>query len=320
MSNVLDFQPGEGIVTRSTGSWYEVMDAEGVMHAARLRGKFKQTIKNLSNPVAVGDHVCFEPDEEDGTAIIIEIKQRQNHIIRRSPRNKHKKHIVASNIDQAFLMVTMAHPRTSLGFIDRFLINCATYHIPVKLLFNKSDLVLKDKIRTQQEEAIALYNSLGYSSMVMSTLNGDGMDAVIDALKDKVTLLAGHSGVGKSSLANALEPGLGIKVKDVSKNSGKGQHTTTYATMHPLDFGGFIVDTPGIKEFGIVDLDREEVAYYFAEFAERLEHCKFSNCMHLNEPKCAVVEALEKGEIALSRYTSYLSMLDDIETAPADWA
>ncbi|MFT7588708.1 MAG: ribosome biogenesis GTPase [Limisphaerales bacterium] len=310
---------GEGIVTRSTGSWYEIIDKEGGIYSARLRGKFKQTIKNLSNPVAVGDEVVFEEDEEEGTVVINVIKPRRNHIIRRSPRNQHKKHIVASNIDQAFLLVTLANPRTSLGFIDRFLINCGTYHIPVSLLFNKSDL-LTDKLTAKQDEVISLYDSLGYSSFVLSAHTGEGLQSVRDALKDKVTLLAGHSGVGKSSLANALEPGLGIRVKDISKQSGKGQHTTTYAAMLKLNIGGWMVDTPGIKEFGIVDLDREEVGHYFKEFVELLDHCKFSNCMHLNEPKCAVIEALQQGKIAESRYVSYLSMLDDIETAAPDWA
>ncbi len=306
----------EALVIQSTGSWYQLDDGQGGRYKARLRGKHRQTIEGLSNPIAVGDRVQFDL-EDDGTAVIDEIGERHNHIIRRSPRNRHKKHIVAANLDQAFLLVTIALPRTSLGFIDRFLVNTQTYHIPTTLVFNKTDL-LDDDDRRRMEGMHETYRELGYPIHTVSAVSGEGIPELAAALKDRITLLAGHSGVGKSSLANAVEPGLGLKVKAVSHVTGKGMHTTTFATMHPLDMGGWIVDTPGIREFGIVDLEREEVGHYFPEFAERLEHCRFHNCLHLNEPGCAVREALEAGEIAASRYDSYLSILDDAGTP--DWA
>lgn len=306
----------EALVIRSTGSWYDLDDGRGGRFRARLQGKHRQTVEGLTNPLAVGDRVRYTLGE-DGTAAITEILPRDNHIIRRSPRNRHKKHIVAANLDQAFLIVTLHTPRTSLGFIDRFLVNTGTYHIPTALVVNKTDL--HDAEDAERLEALrAIYTDLGHGVLTVSAASGEGVDAFRAALRDRVTLLAGHSGVGKSSLANAVEPGLGIKVRDVSHTTGKGMHTTTFATMHPLAQGGWIVDTPGIKEFGIVDLEREEVAHYFPEFAELLEHCRFHNCLHLNEPDCAVREALEAGRIAPSRYDSYLSILEDAGTP--DWA
>lgn len=306
----------EALVIQSTGSWYQLDDGQGGRYQARLRGKYRQTIEGLSNPIAVGDRVTFEL-EDDGSAIITEIGERNNHIIRRSPRNRHKKHIVAANLDQAFLLVTIAQPRTSLGFIDRFLINTQTYHIPTTLIFNKADLLDADD-RRLMEGMRETYEEIGYATQLVSAKSGEGVPELAAALKDRITLLAGHSGVGKSSLANAIEPGLGLKVKAVSQTTGKGMHTTTFATMHALAMGGWIVDTPGIREFGIVDLEREEVGHYFTEFAERLEHCRFHNCLHLSEPGCAVREALEAGEIAPSRYDSYLSIVEDAGTP--DWA
>jgi len=276
----------------------------------------RQTISGLSNPIAVGDRVLLAQDGEDGDTTIEDILPRNNYIIRRSPRNKHHKHIVASNLDQAFLVVTLSHPRTSLGFIDRFVVNTATYHIPTSLVFNKADR-LEPEERVRQHEVAELYQSLGHPTFLVSAKSGEGLPSLRDALRNKVTLLAGHSGVGKSSLANALEPGLGLKVREVSTASGKGMHTTTYATMHALDMGGFLVDTPGIKEFGIVDLEREEVGHYFPEIAERMEHCRFHNCLHLGEPGCAVLEALDRGEIAGSRFDSYQSILED--TGQEEW-
>jgi ribosome biogenesis GTPase len=276
----------------------------------------RQTISGLSNPIAVGDRVLLAQEGEDGDTTIEDILPRNNYIIRRSPRNKHHKHIVAANLDQAFLVVTLSHPRTSLGFIDRFLVNTGTYHIPTALVFNKADR-LEPEERVQQQETAALYRSLGHAIFLVSAKTGEGLPALREALRNKVTLLAGHSGVGKSSLANALEPGLGLKVREVSTASGKGMHTTTFATMHTLDMGGFLVDTPGIKEFGIVDLEREEVGHYFPEIAERMEHCRFHNCLHLGEPDCAVLEALDRGEIAGSRFDSYQSILED--TGQEEW-
>lgn len=300
----------EGLVIRSTGSWYEIADPEGKVHQGRLRGKFRSTIKGLSNPVAVGDKVMFVTESGEEHVVIEEILERENFIIRKSPRSRKHRHIIAANLDQAVLVATFSRPRTSLGFIDRFLINSNTYHIPSVIVFNKEDLLSEGEIRKQAELA-ELYQSLGYEVLLTSAKNGRGLNALAELLRDKVSLFIGHSGVGKSSLINSVEPGLGIKVKSVSASSGKGQHTTTFATMHPLSGGGWLVDTPGIREFGIVDLQPEEVALYFPEFAERLSHCKFHNCVHLHEPGCAVLGGLQEGEIAISRYESYLSILED---------
>ncbi len=305
----------EGLIIQSTGSWYEI-EVEGRRFSARLRGKMRQTIAGLSNPLAVGDRVMIAQDSDEGDAMIEEILPRRNYIIRRSPRNKHHKHIVASNLDQAFLVVTLSRPRTSLGFIDRFLVNTGTYHIPTSLVFNKADLLLPEE-RVRQQEIAKLYGGLGYPSYLVSTKSGEGLTELQKALRGKVTLLAGHSGVGKSSLINQIQPGLGLKVKEISVASGKGLHTTTYATMHALDMGGYLVDTPGIKEFGIVDLDREEVGHYFPEIAERMEHCRFHNCLHLLEPGCAVIAGLEEGIIAGTRFESYRSILED--TGLEEW-
>ncbi len=284
---------------------------EGQLLQARLRGKMRTQIAGLSNPVAVGDWVRLERDEEGKDTNIAEVLPRDNYIIRRSPRNKHHKHIVASNLDQALLVVTLSSPRTSLGFIDRFLVNTGTYHIPTALAINKADL-LNAKEMSRKEAMTDLYRSLGHEVLLLSALSGEGMGELRAFLSGKTTLLAGHSGVGKSSIANALEPGLGLRVKEVSSSSGKGLHTTTFARMHKLDMGGYLVDTPGIKEFGIVDLEPAEVGHYFPEMAGRMEHCRFNNCMHRNEPGCAVLQALEEGLIAPSRYDSYISILEDV--------
>jgi ribosome biogenesis GTPase / thiamine phosphate phosphatase len=305
----------EGLVLQSTGSWYET-EVEGRRVQARLRGKLRQTIQGLSNPVAVGDRVRLLPDPERGDYSIEEVLPRSNYIIRRSPKNKHHKHILAANLDQAVLVVTLSKPRTSLGFIDRFVVNAGTYHIPTVLVFNKADQ-LSSPERVRQQEIAELYEGLGYRCLLSSAKSGEGLEELRALLAGRTSLLAGHSGVGKSSLANALEPGLGLRVREISASSGKGLHTTTFATLHPLAMGGYVLDTPGIKEFGIVDLEREEVGHYFPEFVERMEHCRFHNCLHLGEPDCAVLAALEEGEIAGSRYDSYRSILED--AAAPDW-
>lgn len=307
----------EGLVIQSTGSWYEVDDGQGNRYKARLRGKFRKNQKLVSNPLAVGDRVEFDIEEgEEQSAWITKIQNRNNQIIRRSPRSNRHQHVLAVNLDQAFLLVTLSEPRTSLGFIDRFLVNARTYHIPASLIFNKSDRLSEQELG-RQAALQELYESLGHPCYLISAKFGQGLEPLKEALKDKSTLLVGHSGVGKSSLANALDEELGIKVREVSEATGKGMHTTTFATMHPLEFGGWIVDTPGIREFGIVDLEREEVGHYFPEIVEQMEHCRFNDCMHTNEPGCAVLEALEQGHIALSRYESYLSILED--TGQEDW-
>ncbi len=299
-----------GIVIKSTGSWYTLRGEDGKDYEARLRGKFRQDGIKHTNPIAVGDHVDFELDK-DNIAVITRIHERKNYIIRRSVNLSKRTHIIASNIDLAFLIATISNPRTSTGFIDRFLVTCEAYDIPVMLVFNKIDEW------NEEDKAVFsflknLYENIGYEVLSVSALQGTGIENLKDHLKDKVSLVSGHSGVGKSTLVNALAPGLDIKTKDISSFNNKGQHTTTHAEMHEWPFGGFIIDTPGIKEFGLVDMEKEELQDYFPEIFARKSECKFYNCTHTTEPKCAVKNAVENDEIALSRYESYLTFLDEI--------
>lgn len=299
----------KGIVTKSTGSWYHLRTEDGAAYQARIRGKFRMANIKHTNPVAVGDEVDFEIDK-DGIAVITNIHDRKNYIIRKSVNLSKKTHIIASNIDVAFLVVTLANPKTSFGFIDRFLITAEAYHIPVVILFNKIDAYTPEDL-----DDLALYkhiyNSIGYESLDISAETGLYLDLVKDLMKDKTSLVSGHSGVGKSTLINALHPGLNLKTHQVSDFNSKGQHTTTFAQMFEWPFGGFIIDTPGIKEFGLVHFDKAELQHYFPEIFERRSECKFDNCLHLNEPKCAVRDAVEAMEIAPSRYENYLTFLEE---------
>ncbi|WP_068596211.1 ribosome small subunit-dependent GTPase A [Vaginella massiliensis] len=299
----------KGIVTKSTGSWYHLRTEDGAAYQARIRGKFRMANIKHTNPVAVGDEVDFEIDK-DGIAVITNIHDRKNYIIRKSVNLSKKTHIIASNIDVAFLVVTLANPKTSFGFIDRFLITAEAYHIPVVILFNKIDAYTPEDL-----DDLALYkhiyNSIGYESLDISAETGLNLDLVKDLMKDKTSLVSGHSGVGKSTLINALHPGLNLKTHQVSDFNSKGQHTTTFAQMFKWPFGGFIIDTPGIKEFGLVHFDKAELQHYFPEIFERRSECKFDNCLHLNEPKCAVRDAVEAMEIAPSRYENYLTFLEE---------
>jgi ribosome biogenesis GTPase len=304
----------QGIVIKSTGSWYMVRKDDGEIVSCRIKGKFRlQGIKH-TNPVTVGDVVEFEIEPSNENGVINKIHERKNYIIRKANNLSKQTHIIAANIDQALLMVTLAFPKTSLGFIDRFLMTAEAYHIPATIVFNKLDL-FTNEMEDLLNDTIQLYqNNIGYPCIKTSVKNNIGLDEVKDLLQGKITLVSGHSGVGKSSLLNAIEPALNIKTGDISSYSFKGQHTTTFAEMHPLFFGGYIIDTPGIREFGLVDFDDREISHYFKEMKSFIGKCKFNNCKHMNEPGCSIIKAVEENIISLERYHSYLSIMsnDDI--------
>lgn len=306
-----------GIVVKSTGSRYLVRLKDGEVIDCVLKGKIRLDGRKTTNPVAVGDVVDIDNDE-NGDTIIKNIHPRKNYIIRKSINLSKQAQILASNLDQALLVATLVAPRTSLGFIDRFLITAEAYSIPAILVFNKSDILDADLLKLQQE-IIAIYEKIGYQCIVVSSLKKENLENVKALLKDKTTLVAGHSGVGKSTLINALEPGLDLKTGDISSAHLKGMHTTTFAELHPLSFGGYIIDSPGIKELGLVEMKKEEVGHYFPEIRKYMTSCKFNNCLHVNEPKCAVKEAVEAGEISVERYNSYLGILAGEEMDWKEW-
>lgn len=302
----------QGLVYRSTGSWYSVKDENGKVWNARMKGVFKLDNITSTNPIAVGDVVDFElENQNESTVTITKIHDRNNYINRQSPRVKSQHHIVAANVDQSLLIATLREPRTSQGFIDRFLVACEMYHVPAIILFNKLDLY-KEKEQGKFEHLKAVYESIGYEVVGMSLKKGEGMETIKDILKDKISLVSGHSGVGKSTFINLVLPGMQIRTQDVSGWSGKGQHTTTFAEMYELPFGGKIIDTPGMKEFGLVDIEKSEVSGYFPEMKARLNQCQFNNCMHMNEPECAIKEAVINGEIDEDRYVSYYNIVESI--------
>ena len=302
----------EGLVFKSTGSWYKVKAKNGQNYQCRIRGKLKLSGAKTTNPIAVGDRVNFEPEMhgDDFWGIITKIHQRTNYIIRKSVHKRGHGHILAANIDQAMLMVTRTYPRTSQGFIDRFLVNTESFRIPAILVFNKIDLLDEDGLHIQRQRANA-YQSIGYECLVHSAPKNKVFDNFNRHLQKKVTLLTGHSGVGKSSLINLLSPEIGQKVKEISDFSLKGKHATTFAEMFELEANTYIIDTPGIKELGMIDMEDWEISHYFPEMRQYLGECKFNNCLHVNEPGCVVLNALASGVIYESRYMSYLSMLED---------
>ena len=301
------------IVYKSTGSWYTLKDEAGRFWNGRMKGVMKLDDITSTNPVAVGDWVEADIENDDSnTAIINEIHDRNNYINRQSPRHKHQRHIVAANLDQSLLIATLREPRTSQGFIDRFLVACEMYHVAAVIVFNKSDLY-KAKDMEKYEEWKAMYEAIGYKVILVSAEKNEGLEQFGQVLKDKTTLLSGHSGVGKSSLLNTMFPGMNRKTQDVSGWSGKGQHTTTFAEMFDLSFGGRIIDTPGMREFGLVDISKAELSHYFPEMRDRLNDCQFNNCLHMNEPGCAIKEAVVNGQIHEDRYISYCGILDSIE-------
>lgn len=301
-----------GKIYKSTGSWYVAKTAEGIVWNARLKGLFKLDGITSTNPLAVGDDVEIEPEnQEERTAIISAIYDRSNYINRQSPSHRLQHHIVAANIDQSLLVVTLKEPRTSQGFIDRWLVTCEAYHVPAILLFNKSDLYGK-KEEQRFDEWKAMYGAIGYRLIRMSVHNREGLNEVNHLLKDRISLLSGHSGVGKSSFLNAVFPDLHLKTQNVSGWSGKGIHTTTFAEMFDLPHGGRIIDTPGMREFGLVDITKQELSGYFPEMRALAGQCQFNNCLHLGEPGCRIKQAVQEGQISAHRYTSYCSILDTI--------
>jgi ribosome biogenesis GTPase / thiamine phosphate phosphatase len=278
-----------------------------------MKGVMKLDDITSTNPVAVGDHIEMEIEsEEANTAIIDEIHNRHNYINRQSPRNKYQHHIVAANLDQSLLVATLKEPKTSQGFIDRFLVASEMYHVPALIVFNKSDLY-KNKELEKYAQWKAMYEKVGYNVLLISATRNEGVEEVVQLLADKTTLISGHSGVGKSSLLNAIFPEIKLKTQDVSGWSGKGQHTTTFAEMYDLPTGGRIIDTPGMREFGLVDIEKQEVSHYFPEMRDRLNNCQFNNCLHYNEPGCAIKAAVENGEIDEDRFVSYLGIMESIE-------
>ncbi|GLU55799.1 ribosome small subunit-dependent GTPase A [Dyadobacter frigoris] len=300
----------KGLVIRSTGSWYEVRDdRDGHIWQCRLKGKFKTMGLKVTNPIAVGDFVRFEiEDENENSGIIYEILPRINYVVRASVHKTAHSHLIAANVDQAILIATLVFPRTSLGFIDRFLVAIESFRIPGVIIFNKQDL-LNDEIKEFQTELMDLYTSLGYTCLATTAVTGEGLEDFSQLLRGKVSLLSGHSGVGKSTLVNTIAPTLDIKTQEVSTFANKGVHTTTFAEMFELEPGTFIIDSPGIKELGLADMKPEEISHYFPEMRIRLNECRFNNCQHINEPGCAIKDAVSAGEIAFSRYESYLSMV-----------
>ncbi len=301
----------QAIVYKSTGSWYEVKNNEGQSYKARIKGKFKIDGITSTNPIAVGDIVEIENEADLESTVITEIYERKNYINRVSPHNKNQHHIVAANLDQSLLFATLKDPKTSLGFIDRFLIISEAYHVPAIIVFNKADLFgKKELVKFQLVKEI--YEPIGYKIMLMSIEELKGVEEVKNLLKDKTTLLSGHSGVGKSTFINYIFPELSLKTQDVSGWSGKGLHTTTFAEMFDLPFGGKIIDTPGIREMGLVDISKQELAHYLPEMRAVMNNCQFNDCMHLEEPGCAVKDAVNKNSIHPERYISYLNIRDTI--------
>jgi len=300
-------------VYKSTGSWYVVKSNDGKTYNARIKGKFKIDDITSTNPLAVGDQVEIEMENEgEGSVVINRIIDRKNYITRQSPHNKHQHHIIASNLDQSLLFATLKDPKTSQGFMDRFLITSEAYHIPSIIVINKADLH-KKKEEQKLHELKIIYEAIGYRVMAMSIEKNIGVEEVKKLLQDKVTLLSGHSGVGKSSFINIIFPELKLKTQDVSGWSGKGLHTTTFAEMFDLPFGGKVIDTPGLREFALMDISKQELSHYFPEMIALVNDCQFNNCMHINEPDCAVKEAVNSGVISTDRYVSYLTILESIE-------
>ena len=302
----------QATVYRSTGSWYILKNSQGEMLNARLKGKLKIAGRTSTNPIAVGDIVEIDEDVVEGNLVISKIYDRKNYINRVSPHNKNLHHIVAANLDQSLLFATLKDPKTSFGFIDRFLITSEAYRVPAIIVFNKADLY-KEKEQEKFELAKKNYEAIGYKIMLMSIEKNIGTAEVKDLLKDKITLLSGHSGVGKSTFINYVFPNLALKTLAVSDWSGKGMHTTTFAEMFDLPFGGSIIDTPGIREMGLVDVPKHELAQYYPEMRAVMNNCKFNNCQHFNEPGCAVKVAINEGIISEERYLSYLAIKDTIE-------
>lgn len=302
-----------GKVIKSTGSWYSVLGNDGQTYECRIKGKFRIKGIKSTNPIAVGDIVDFELEPGEPTALISHLHDRDNYIIRKSVNLSRQTQIIAANMDQAILVVTLASPRTSLGFIDRFLVTAEAYHIPTILVFNKYD-IYNEHDKHLLAEIKAIYENIGYPCYEISALNGYHIDQINELLKDKTTLFSGHSGVGKSSLINAIYPDKQLRTAAISEVHQKGMHTTTFAEMFELPNGGFVIDTPGIRELGVVEIEPEELSGYFPEMRQFSENCRFNNCTHIHEPGCAVLQAVDEDLIAPSRYDSYVSIFHNFDS------
>ena len=300
-------------VYKSTGSWYILKDQQGHQYNGRIKGVLKIDDITSTNPIAVGDWVEADMENElEDTITITHIADRKNYIARVSPHKKVQHHIIASNLDQALLFATLREPRTSQGFIDRFLITAEAYHIPAIIVFNKAD-IYRSKEKEKYAELEDMFQSIGYTVALVSVKNGDGISGLKELLQNKTTLISGHSGVGKSTFINAVFPEMGLRTQEVSGWSGKGLHTTTFAEMFDLPGGGSIIDTPGIRELGLVGISKQELSHYFPEMRRLINNCQFNNCLHMNEPGCAVKDAVNAGTIHIDRYVSYCSILDSID-------
>ena len=306
----------KGTVIKSTGSWYEVRTDDGETVQCRLKGVFRLDETKDNNPVVVGDKVTIDREENDW--MIAWIDERVNYIVRSSPKHKGARQILAANLDQCLLIVTMGSPRTSTGFIDRFLLTAEAYHIPTLIVFNKQDM-LDAKGLAKQEYVSGIYKDIGYAVHFTSTVTGQGIEELKELLTDKTSMISGHSGVGKSTLLNKLESGLDLRTMNVSKLTGKGMHTTTNAEMHYTSFGARIIDTPGIREFGLMHFLPEEISHYYIEMREFIPKCKFNNCLHDNEPGCAVKQAFLDGAISEERYINYLTIMTDYKANFKHW-
>lgn len=303
-----------GLVIKNTGSWYTVLTDSGETIDCKIKGNFRLRGIRSTNPVAVGDGVTISRTADNTAAFITEIDERRNWIIRKSQNLSKQSHILAANVDQAFLVVTFNYPETNTTFIDRFLASAEAYRVPVCLVFNKSDLLTSEE-REYQQMMIDLYENVGYQCFAISAEKGEGIDSLRDVLREKITLFSGNSGVGKSTLLNRLIPEVNLRTAEISESHNTGMHTTTFSEMLQLPFGGWAIDTPGIKGFGTFDIEPEELTSYFRDIFHLSKHCRFNNCTHTHEPGCAVLKALEEHYIAESRYNSYLSMLDDKSTS-----
>lgn len=308
----------KGTVVRNTGSHYTVRDSEGREYECCIKGRFKISGIKSTNPVAVGDRVEFLPSQANAYGLICGIEDRKNYIIRKATKLSKQTHVIAANMDQALLVVTAVLPRTSTGFIDRFLLTCEAYNIPCILVFNKIDLY-DDEIREYADYVKSIYENVGYTCIETSAIEKTGLEKLERILQNKTSLLSGHSGVGKSALVNALDSSLDLKTSAVSLSNLKGRHTTTFAQMYPLAFGGDIIDTPGIRSFGMVDFKAEEVARYYPEMRARLANCKYYNCTHIHEPGCAIKKAVEEGEISPERYANYVNIVNGEEVQMPQW-
>jgi ribosome biogenesis GTPase / thiamine phosphate phosphatase len=299
-----------GLVIKSTGSRYKVLRNTGRIAECTIKGKLRVKELRTTNPVAVGDNVLFEENSDGRTGVISEVLERKNYIIRRSSNLSKESQIIAANLDQVFLMVTIILPETPVEFIDRFLVTSEAYRIPAKIIFNKTDLYGAPELE-RMEYLIELYNKIGYECFRLSLVNNENLFPLRDVMKDKINLISGNSGVGKTTLLNLLNPALNLKTEEISGYHKQGKHITTYPEMHPMPFGGYIIDTPGIRGFGVIDMDRKEIYHFFPEIFRKSKECRFYNCLHLEEPGCAVRKSVENGEIDFLRYRSYLNILED---------